>query len=126
VAVASDTLVSGPGAGTIAAPTSPDAVAVEETVAPQPVAIVQTLPSEEDVPRPQIALAQPDPPASEPVPPEPIALEQAFADFSLPARPSVAEGAVDITLITPRREAPAAEAEPPKPAHPSRHWVQVA
>ena len=126
VAGAPDTPVSDPSATTIAASASSGALALEEAAAPQPVAIVQTLPAEEDVPRPQIALAQPDPPVSEPEPPEPIALEQAFADFSLPARPSVAEGAVDITLITPRRETPAAEAEPPKPVHPSRHWVQVA
>jgi hypothetical protein len=67
-------------------------------------------------------------PATAP-PAEEVDLSVAFADFSLPARPTVAEGAVDITLITPRREAPPAPARaapPPRPVIPSRHWVQVA
>lgn len=58
-------------------------------------------------------------------------LEEAFADFSLPAgseasRP--ASWAVDITSITPKREQPAPPpvAKPAAPAHPARHWVQVA
>jgi hypothetical protein len=83
---------------------------------------------EHEVAQPDISLAQPEPavavrPAAE------ADLSAAFADFSLPARPTVAEGAVDITLITPRREAPPAPARaapPPKPVIPSRHWVQVA
>lgn len=78
-------------------------------------------------PRPAIDLAQAEP---APPPVEEVDLVQAFADFSLPVRPTVSEGAVDITRITPPRERPqvepAAAPEPPKPVHPSRHWVQVA
>jgi Flp pilus assembly protein TadD len=99
-------------------------------------------------PLPQVA-AQPEPappPAADPSPvavaasaePPPagglaageagteIDLAEAFADFGRPsglAGPSA--GAVDITQIEPRREAPRA-APPPPPAHPSRQWVQVA
>ena len=65
---------------------------------------------------------------------EQIALAEAFADFTLPASsmPRNAD-AVDITTIQPARPVvepkpePAPEpAAPPPPAHPSRHWVQVA
>lgn len=52
---------------------------------------------------------------------EPVELVDVFADYSLPPEdigPSA--GAVDITAIEPRREAP------PPPAHPARQWVQVA
>lgn len=55
-----------------------------------------------------------------------LGLEEAFADFVLPSGDisvSPAAGAVDITAIEPAREAPV---PPPPPAHPSRHWVQVA
>ena len=70
--------------------------------------------------------AEPEPESQ----PERIELAEAFADFSLAEapRPSTA-GAVDITSIEPRREAPPEpepEPEPAPPAHPSRHWVQVA
>ncbi len=57
---------------------------------------------------------------------EQLGLQEAFADFVLPTgRQAVAptQGAVDITAIEPAREAPE---PPPPPAHPSRHWVQVA
>ncbi len=53
-------------------------------------------------------------------------LTQAFADFSLEEIEEDAEpapGAVDITSIEPGRDAPP---EPEPPAHPRRHWVQVA
>ncbi|MDE1466941.1 tetratricopeptide repeat protein [Aurantiacibacter sp. D1-12] len=58
---------------------------------------------------------------------EQLGLEEAFADFVLPAGNTVAPsaGAVDITTIEPAREEPE-PVEPPPPAHPSRHWVQVA
>ena len=81
----------------------------------------------QEAPRPEITLAQGEP-APPPAQVEEVTLQQAFADFTLPSRPAVAEGAVDITAITPRREAPrpAPAAEPPKPVFPSRHWVQVA
>lgn len=87
----------------------------------------------------QPAQAQPAvPPAASPPavvtaapPPEPRDLAAAFADFSLPpsSSPAVvpASGAVDITTIEPRREAPPAPPPPPPPpVVPSRHWVQVA
>ncbi|GAA0285129.1 hypothetical protein GCM10009127_28550 [Alteraurantiacibacter aestuarii] len=59
---------------------------------------------------------------------EPVSLADVFADFSLEeeaAAPVAAPGAVDITAIVPVREQKAPE-PPPPPAHPSRHWVQVA
>lgn len=123
-----------PVAQTVGPPATPP---VTPPVTPdvQPAAtVVSVLPATaDDAPQPSIALAQAAaPPQPEPEPaPEPIELEQAFADFSLPTRPAVAEGAVDITRITPRREVPKVEpvaepAPPPKPVHPSRHWVQVA
>jgi tetratricopeptide (TPR) repeat protein len=75
----------------------------------------------------------PTPAAERIVPPDPRDLAAAFAEFSLEdgAHPVVApaDGAVDITKITPRREAPPAPPPPPpppKPVAPSRQWVQVA
>jgi hypothetical protein len=56
-------------------------------------------------------------------------LAEAFADFTLPGgNAAPAAGAVDITTIQPRREAPrpATPPTPPRPVIPSRHWVQVA
>lgn len=65
--------------------------------------------------------------------PEPRDLAQAFADFSVAAVPQArADGAVDITTITPTREKPPEPkpapppAPPPPPPHPSRIWVQIA
>ncbi len=64
--------------------------------------------------------SQPEPPA------EAVDLAEAFADFTLEDAPLPSRaGAVDITTIEPPRERPA-PAEPPPPAHPARHWVQVA
>src|SRR5690606_763730 len=63
------------------------------------------------------------------VPPDPRDLASAFAEFSLAPRPVVApaEGAVDSTRTTPRREAPPPPPPPPpKPVVASRQWVQVA
>jgi tetratricopeptide (TPR) repeat protein len=67
-------------------------------------------------------------PAEAVVPPDPRDLASAFAEFSLSSRaaPVVADGAVDITKIKPRREAPPAPPPPPKPVIPSRQWVQIA
>lgn len=71
-----------------------------------------------------------DAPPSPPVPaPEPRDLAAAFADFALPSASTPiapSAGAVDITRIEPRREAPPAPAPQAKPVIPSRHWVQVA
>jgi tetratricopeptide (TPR) repeat protein len=69
------------------------------------------------------------PPSPVTAPPPAISLSEAFADFSLPPRTVAAgDGAVDITAIEPRREAPPAAkpAPPPKPVVPSRQWVKVA
>jgi len=89
-----------------------------------PPTVVATLPAEE-VPGPSISIAEATAP-----PPAPVRVSDAFADFSLaqsagtPA--AAAEGAVDITQIRPRREAPPAPARPTPPPNPSRQWVQVA
>jgi hypothetical protein len=54
-------------------------------------------------------------------------LAEAFADFTRPSTSyAPADGAVDITTIRPRREAPRTPPPPAPPAHPSREWVQVA
>lgn len=114
---------------TITTPVPPPVAAPETATIESRATVVAALPAEAEASRPEIALAQPAP-VRESAPPEPIELEQVFAAFSLPVRPTVPEGAVDITLITPRREAPKVEPAvtpvPPKPVHPSRHWVQVA
>ena len=114
-----------------AIPPQQSAAEPEPEIAGPPPTVVAVLEAEQEAPRPEISLAQPEPePEPEPPPTEEIDLAVAFADFSLPVRPAVAEGAVDITSITPRREAPRVEparaAPPPKPVIPSRHWVQVA
>ncbi|UIP06476.1 SPOR domain-containing protein [Erythrobacter sp. SDW2] len=77
------------------------------------------------------------PPAPKPDPaPEPASVADAFADLSAPpirAARTPAAGAVDIAAIKAPREVekreeakPAPKPEPPKPAAPSRFWVQVA
>ncbi len=119
-----------------------EAVVVEEAVAanvtqedvpPQEPIVVASLPQERESepqqieepavsPRPAFSISEP---ASSQAELE-ISLTEAFSDFSLDAdsQPSrAAPGAVDITTIEPVREEPA---PPPPPAHPSRHWVQVA
>lgn len=111
---------------------TPTAVAAPppvDTIAPpaaQPVVVAIAEPAPE-VPRPQISIAdQPAAPAAPP-PVEIVNLSDVFADFSLPSgAPAIAEGAVDITSIEPKREAPTKPAPPPKPIAPSRQWVQVA
>lgn len=77
-------------------------------------------------PRPSFSISEP----AVAVPPQreesPVDLRQAFADFALESEAAASVGrrdVVDITSIDPVREAPA---PPPSPAHPSRHWVQVA
>lgn len=68
----------------------------------------------------------PPPPVSSPAP-EPASVADAFSGFTLEPGGGVpaANGAVDITRIDIPRERAAPE-PPPPPAHPSRHWVQVA
>jgi Flp pilus assembly protein TadD len=98
----------------------------DEEPAPVVVAALPPPASAEEPPRPSISLA----PAPTPEPPVEVDLAAAFADFATPAAPAgPAAGAVDITTIQPRREAPRpapAPAPPPKPVVPSRQWVQVA
>jgi tetratricopeptide (TPR) repeat protein len=112
-----------------AAPVSSPIAEPEPEFAGPPPTVVAVLPSEQEAPQISLARAAPAS-APEPEQAEELDLAAAFADFSLPAHPVVAEGAVDITLITPRRETPRVEparaAPPPKPVYPSRHWVQVA
>lgn len=121
------TAVSAPPAAMEAQPVaaSLSAAGPEPEFVGPPATVVAVLEPQAEVPQPAIALAQPEP---VPPPDDEIDVSVAFADFSLPARPTVAEGAVDITLITPRRESPAPvrAAPPPTPVIPSRHWVQVA
>jgi len=78
--------------------------------------------AENEVPEPSISIAAQEPP------PPPQDFGQVFSDFSLPnTRSAPAEGAVDITQITPKREPPKPPPAPPKPPPvPSRQWVQVA
>lgn len=114
-----------PAAASAPEPAVPAAAGPEpfEQPATDVLALVPEPVPRQDAPRPQIALEQ----ASSAPAVEEIDLAAAFADFTLPAAPTVASGAVDITAIAPRRETPRAQpAEPPKPVHPSRHWVQVA
>lgn len=68
------------------------------------------------------------PPSAPPI--EVANLAEVFAEFGSPGTAiTPAAGAVDITRIEPRREAPPPPAEPmppPPPVIPSREWVQVA
>lgn len=69
------------------------------------------------------------PPA--PAPDADVSVVDAFAAFTLPPTPAplASAGAVDITAIRIPREIERVEEpapKPAKPAHPSRHWVQVA
>lgn len=89
------------------------------------------------------ATAAPFPPPPTPAPPQPalpplapsapLRVADAFADLGDTVNdPRVGAEAVDILRIAVRREVatpepePAAPKEPPKPVHPSRHWVQIA
>src|SRR5690606_7534404 len=94
-----------------------------EPVAPAPVVVAaMTAEVAQAVP----TASNPQPVPAEPQPEVDLSLAEAFADFSLPrADAGPAAGAVDITQIQPRREAPPRPAPAP-PAHPSRQWVQVA
>lgn len=118
-----------PVTNTAAVATPPQAVPaapIDPPPAAQPVVVAVAEPSP-DMPRPQISIAdQPAAPVATP-PVQPVSLSDAFADFSLPSgAPTIADGAVDITAIQPKREAPPKPAPPPKPVAPSRQWVQVA
>lgn len=104
------------------APTA--AAAATGTVsAPAPLPVVATV----------TAGATPSPSAAIPAQPapQPARVADAFADFGGDALPDarVGAGAVDLTRIAIRREAPPPPPkpkEPSKPVHPSRVWVQLA
>lgn len=111
-------------------PRRPDPVApVAAQPEPPPVLAPSTTPPQHETSEATLAVAETPVPsiAVDPVPVEPhIDLSDVFADFDLPNTPAgPALGAVDITQIEPRREAPRA-APPPPPVHPSRQWVQLA
>jgi len=123
---------AGPVRVSVPEPMVPVAPAVEEpvvqplpssnspvAVAAQPVATPAWQPAATPAPLP---MGTPAPP-----PPREQDLAEAFADLAQAPRPQPgAAGAVDITAIEPRREAPRRPSPPPPPAHPSRHWVQLA
>jgi len=73
------------------------------------------------------ATATPAPaPVPRPTPTRPRRVADAFADLSLPSGPAApAPGAVDIRKIAAAKAKAEAAKVPPKPAHPSRIWVQV-
>lgn len=94
-----------------------------------PVTVAATTPAPQTAPA---VAAPPPPPPPPPAPPPPRrpSLNEAFADLGAPstAAEQVA-GAVDVRRIARPATSPAAkpaEKAPPKPAHPSRIWVQVA
>ncbi|WP_338241047.1 tetratricopeptide repeat protein [Aurantiacibacter hainanensis] len=96
-------------------PTFPD-----QQVAQPSFSLSETSVSEEPEAAASIAQAAPEPE------PSVIDLADAFADFDLErAETPAMAGGVDIRSIDPPRERPA-PAVPVEPAHPSRHWVQVA
>jgi Flp pilus assembly protein TadD len=126
-------------------PTGPGPVPAsfgEAVVQPVPAAVaepvVQPLPSSGawvaaapeviDTPAEQPAAIPPLPATDSPAsPPNEQDLAAVFADLAQAPRPQVgAAGAVDITAIEPRRDAPRPPSPSPPPAHPSRHWVQLA
>jgi hypothetical protein len=80
-----------------------------------------------------MAAPEPTPPVTSAVqpPPSPLRVADAFADLGGDALPDAraGAGAVDLTRIAIKREAPPPPPrpkEPAKPVHPSRVWVQVA
>ena len=103
-------------------------VATSENAPPETAPTVATLGNPPPKPTSTMASLENPPPEPAPAVAAPrISLDEAFADLQLPsdvtpARP--AAGAVDITRITPARQAPP-PAPRPEPA-PRRHWVQVA
>ena len=71
----------------------------------------------------------PNGPVVQTVPPARPSVSDAFADFASGGRTSVsaAAGAVDISTLAVKREAPPqSESTPAKPNHPKRYWVQIA
>lgn len=103
-----------------APPTAEEPVVVaREEAAPSP--------PPQEIPQPSLSIAGALPagqPAEQPTEAPEVDLAEVFADFQLREAASSARtpDAVDITAIQPPRE----RAEPPPPAHPQRHWVQVA
>ncbi|MWV27399.1 tetratricopeptide repeat protein [Aurantiacibacter rhizosphaerae] len=118
------------------APAQPEPVVVA-TAAPTPAAsqpspgittAMQSEPAFADAQdaRPSFTLTETAPQPAQEQEAEQIDLAEAFADFTLEsAQVPSRSGAVDITAIDPPREKPA-PVKPKPPAHPARHWVQVA
>ncbi|WP_296717884.1 tetratricopeptide repeat protein [Erythrobacter sp.] len=115
-----------PATSVAVAPVTPAAAAATGTSpapAPAPLPVVATVTAGATPPPSAPIAAQPAP--------QPARVADAFADFGGDALPDarVGAGAVDLTRIAIRREAPPPPPkpkEPPKPVHPSRVWVQVA
>lgn len=111
----------------VASPVAGPAVSRAANVAPQ-----QAPP--ETAPAPSLSSGRGPQPAAAESTPDQASLAEVFADFLLPPAESasLANGAVDITRIEPKREKPKdepkaeAKAKPKPPAHPKRYWVQVA
>lgn len=125
-------------AGSVEAVAQADVVPEQAGAVVEPVvlAVSEPGPSSQALPEPepvQVAVAEPvvqavaEPPASAPEPtPAPANVANAFADFELALSPNAPPAdAVDLTRISAPRERPAPK-EPAKPAHPARHWVQLA
>lgn len=113
-----------------AKPASNSSAAAVPPVSAQSIAVVQQIPA---AITPAVAAPAPAPAQ------EPLSVADAFAGFTLDTVTPDKTGAVDISVIKPKREVapkpepkpeakpaakPAAKPEPPK--HPSRIWVQVA
>jgi len=83
--------------------------------------------SSSPVPVPAPTAATPAPaPAKQAPAAKPLRVADAFADLSLPTGPAAPPpGAVDVRKIKPKAKPAEVVKEPPKPAHPSRIWVQV-
>lgn len=83
-------------------------------------------------PNPATPIATTSIPVIQPIPAKPESVAEAFANLALEPGPATRPtGGVDITAIKPPREVeekPVAEkkAEPQKPQHPRRFWVQIA
>jgi Flp pilus assembly protein TadD len=124
--------VAEPALTPVPEPAPPPAVVVVATPSPAPAesgppavvlaAVPQTV---ADADTPVAASPADEPPAAEPA--VEVDIVGAFSDFAQPSSAyAPAEGAVDITKIQPRREAPRPPPAPARPVSPSREWVQVA
>lgn len=109
---------------------APAVQATSSTVAAlPPVEVTFSQPQQQSQPQQPVQMQQQveSRPLAPSVPPEPAqSVAEAFAGFDLASSNSTARaGAVDITSIKVPREVEK-PMPPPPPAHPARHWVQVA